>query len=140
MGNRRRRPREFLLLTPTTSNEYLISQPHVAGNTIFVSWSAVDSGTGVMDWSTVESAVAPWWAAKKKTGLILWALADISGVVATLAYVLKQLPATLSCSGAGGYSKMFRSSHHRRLNPPIRLSSSRSSRNMGMISESRIYA
>ena len=36
------------------------------------------------------------------TGLILWALADPSGVVATPAYVLKQLPATLSCTGAGG--------------------------------------
>jgi uncharacterized repeat protein (TIGR03803 family) len=87
----------FAIAPGSAQNPFLIPQPNVAGETIFVRWSEIDNGTS-LDWSSVESAIAPWWAGGKKTGLIVWAVSDDPAEIATPAYVLAQLPPTVSCT------------------------------------------
>jgi hypothetical protein len=93
----------FALQIPGTNNtninsSYLIPQANVTGAVIFVVWSAVDSGNGVLDWSSVESQIAPWWSAGKKSALVVWPVSDDTNIIATPAYVLAQLPPTVSCA------------------------------------------
>jgi hypothetical protein len=82
----------------TSINSYLIPQSAVAGDVAFVIWSSVDSGNGQLDWSSVESQIAPWWSGGKKTALVVWAVSDSNTIVATPNYVLAQLPPTVSCT------------------------------------------
>ncbi len=84
------------------SQPYQIAEPTVMGQTIVVVWSDVDTGTGVYNWSSIESQISPWWAAGKKTGLVVWYLSEGTAPVATPAYVLAQLPPTVSCTDGSG--------------------------------------
>jgi hypothetical protein len=79
------------------SNENLIKQKNVVGNAIIVPWAPTDPGDGKFNWSGIEKLIAPWWAAGKKTALILWAVSDGNNT-STPAYVLKKLPPTVSCA------------------------------------------
>ena len=83
-------------------NSYLIPEQNVAGDVAFVVWSAVDSGNGVLDWSSVESQIATWWNGGKKTALVVWAVSDSQSIIATPPYVLAQLPPTISCNESNG--------------------------------------
>lgn len=59
--------------------QYLIGNPDVCGAAIFVNWQQVDRGPGAnprYDWSTVESAIAPWEAAGKTVNLIVWGASE----------------------------------------------------------------
>jgi uncharacterized repeat protein (TIGR03803 family) len=88
----------FAVAPNATQNTFLLPQPNVAGQVIFVAWSVVNPASGSYDWSTVETAIAPWWAGGKKTALIVWAVSDSQGSSATPSYVLEQLPPTVSCN------------------------------------------
>lgn len=82
----------------TNANSYLIPEPNVAGEVVFVIWSAVDSGNGTLDWSSVESKIGPWWSGGKTTALVVWPVSDSSTIISTPAYVLAQLPPTVDCT------------------------------------------
>jgi hypothetical protein len=59
--------------------QYLIGNLDVCGAAIFVSWQQVDRGPGAKpryDWSTVQSAMAPWEAAGKTVNLIVWGASE----------------------------------------------------------------
>jgi hypothetical protein len=59
--------------------QYLIGNPDVCGAAIFVNWQQVDRGPGASpryDWSTVQSAIAPWEAAGKTVNLIVWGASE----------------------------------------------------------------
>lgn len=59
--------------------QFLVSNPDVCGAAIFVNWQQVDRGPGAIpryDWSTVQSATAPWEAAGKTVNLIVWGASE----------------------------------------------------------------
>jgi hypothetical protein len=59
--------------------QYPIDNPDVCGAAIFVNWLQVDRGPGASpryDWSTVQSAIAPWEAAGKTVNLIVWGASE----------------------------------------------------------------
>jgi uncharacterized repeat protein (TIGR03803 family) len=88
----------FAISPATAQNIFLIPQPNVAGQVVFVQWGVVNPSNGTYDWSSVESAIAPWWAAGKKTALVVWPVSDAQGIITTPTYVLDQLPPVISCS------------------------------------------
>jgi len=104
-------PTGVYAVTPdSTANGYLLSQANVKGQVIFVPWSTIDNGSGTLDWSTVETAIAPWAGAGKKTALVIWGVtADNLSVTAAPSYVLNQLPAMVSCAvnTGTGYAPNF---------------------------------
>lgn len=60
----------------------ILHDPTVAGANIVVPWSAVDRGPDAVpryDWRFVEEAVAPWRAAGKRIGFLVWGVAESSG-------------------------------------------------------------
>jgi Putative Ig domain len=73
-----------VLFPPTNPNtsdfkavqQYLMSNPVVAGGNITVEWGMVDQGNGVYDWANTDAEIAPWAAAGKKVNLIVWANSD----------------------------------------------------------------
>lgn len=92
----------FAVLSNNTTNGFLIPQANVAGDVDFVTWATVNPTLGVYNWQSVENNIAPWWAAGKKTGLVIWN-------VTTPSFVLAQLAPTLTCSGAPGAVPNFTS-------------------------------
>jgi hypothetical protein len=73
-----------VLFPPTNPNtsdfkavqQYLMSNPIVAGGNLTVEWGMVDQGNGVYDWTATDAEIAPWAAAGKKVNLIVWANSD----------------------------------------------------------------
>ncbi|HTS36538.1 MAG TPA: putative Ig domain-containing protein [Candidatus Solibacter sp.] len=58
---------------------YLMSNPAVSGGNLAVEWGMIDQGPTAnpqYDWSSIDSAIAPWVAAGKKVNLIVWANSD----------------------------------------------------------------
>jgi hypothetical protein len=58
---------------------YLMSNPIVSGADLTVEWGMIDQGPGVTpqyDWSSIDTAIAPWVAAGKTVNLIVWANSD----------------------------------------------------------------
>ncbi len=58
---------------------YLMSNPAVSGGNLSVEWGMIDQGPTAnpqYDWSSIDSAIAPWVAAGKKVNLIVWANSD----------------------------------------------------------------
>jgi hypothetical protein len=79
-------PHGLFVLAPGPNNplagpvmQYLVSNPDVCGAAVFVSWQQVDRGPGAnprYDWSSVQSAIAPWEAAGKTVNLIVWGASE----------------------------------------------------------------
>jgi hypothetical protein len=79
-------PHGLFVLAPGPSSplagpvmQYLIANPDVCGAAIFVNWQQVDRGPGAdprYDWSSVQSAIAPWEAAGKMVNLIVWGASE----------------------------------------------------------------
>lgn len=74
--------------TNTHSNDfqavqtYLMNNPIVSGGNLAVEWGMIDNGPTAStqyDWSSIDSAIAPWVAAGKKVNLIVWANSDSAG-------------------------------------------------------------
>ncbi len=90
--------------------QYLIGNPDVCGAAIFVSWQQVDRGPGAnprYDWSSVQSAIAPWEAAGKTVNLIVWGASE-GGTVqrSTPAWVQSQVQ-TISCGGKNAPTPVY---------------------------------
>ena len=61
---------------------FLLTNPAVTGANFAVQWGVIDQGptaTQRYDWSSIDSAIAPWVAAGKKVNLVVWANSDNSG-------------------------------------------------------------
>jgi len=84
--------------------QYLMSNPIVAGANFSVNWSEVDQGPGANPqyvWDSVDSRLQPWIAAGKKVNLIVWPVSYGATNSATPAYVMNDLGSanTATCSG-----------------------------------------
>jgi hypothetical protein len=102
-------PHGLFVLAPGTSSplaasvtQYLVGNPDVCGAAIFVSWQQVDRGPGAnprYDWSTVQSAIAPWETAGKTVNLIVWGASEGGRVQrSTPAWVQSQVQ-MIDCGG-----------------------------------------
>jgi hypothetical protein len=73
-----------VLFPPTNPNtsdfkavqQYLMSNPVVAGGNLTLEWGMIDQGNGQYDWSNIDAEIVPWAAAGKKVNLIVWANSD----------------------------------------------------------------
>jgi hypothetical protein len=89
-------------ITPTALKT-IMNESTVCGGNLFVIWSAVDSGNGQYNWSSVDNAIAAWTAIGKGVNLIVWGAADSSPNTATPAYVLNDPTyQSVSCAEDGG--------------------------------------
>jgi hypothetical protein len=81
----------------------ILHNPTICGVVFYVVWSQADKGTGASpryDFSATEKQIAPWVAAGKAVSLIVWAVSDAHGLVATPDYVLAKVP-TVECTKFG---------------------------------------
>jgi hypothetical protein len=91
-------------------SQYLIGNPDVCGAAIFVNWQQVDRGPGAnprYDWSSVQSAIAPWEAAGKTVNLIVWGASE-GGTVqrSTPAWVQSQVQ-MIACGGKNAPTPVY---------------------------------
>ncbi len=84
-------------------NRLLLRNPAVCGAVFFIVWSESDRGPGAnprFDFSAVEQQMAPWVSAGKAVSLVVWAVSDSQGIVATPDFVLSKVP-TVQCPKFG---------------------------------------
>lgn len=80
-----------VLFPPTNPNtsdykavqQYLMSNPVVAGGNLTLEWGMIDQGNGVYNWTATDAEIAPWAAAGKKVNLIVWANSDSTTATCT---------------------------------------------------------
>lgn len=106
-------PVSMELLFPPTSpgqpyyddvQKYLLSNPVVAGVTVWLEWSSADNGPSASpqyDFSAFDARIAPFIGAGKKVNIIVWAVSDDSTNTATPQYVWNNLGSSnqTTCGG-----------------------------------------
>jgi hypothetical protein len=82
--------------------QYLIGNPDVCGAAIFVNWQQVDRGPTAnprYDWSSVQSAIAPWEAAGKTVNLIVWGASEGGTVQRSTPLWVQSQVQMINCGG-----------------------------------------
>jgi hypothetical protein len=90
--------------------QYLIGYPDVCGAAIFVNWQQVDRGTGAnprYEWSSVQSAIAPWEAAGKTVNLIVWGASEGGTVQRSTPLWVQSQVQMISCGGKNAPTPVY---------------------------------